>query len=173
MIMEVKKLHKNGALQSKSNMTSYSNGGLSELPDPAYSPNSTTNLSPDVPRRDEVSSPALSCSSSSACSSTCASIESCKNSSSAASRTCVLDISEEVSKHAVRPSPPAAAAATGRPGSGCGSACRSNHNEGHDRTFRENLMVGYRAMKPFERSLNDEELERLFEEGYVSVKDWN
>jgi hypothetical protein len=29
-------------------------------------------------------------------------------------------------------------------------------------------MVAYSALKPFEKSLNDDELEKLFEEGFVS-----
>lgn len=160
VIMEVKKLHKNGILQQnqcQNSVTSEPNGRLSVLSDSLSPPDSSINFSPDVYRKDEVSS----CSSSVSCSNSLLTsgspgsiIDSTNN------HACILDISEEIlTKQAVNQS-------TITKSSLCAPHSQSNQSEAH--TLRENLMKGYRALQPFERSLNDQELEKLFEEGYVS-----
>lgn len=158
VIMEVKKLHKNGILQQnqcQNSVTSEPNGRLS-VPSDSLSPaDSSINFSPDVYRKDEVSS----CSSSVSCSNSLLTsgspgsiIDSTNN------HACILDISEEIlTKQAVNQS-------TITKSSLCAPHSQSNQSEAH--TLRENLMKGYRALQPFERSLNDQELEKLFEEGY-------
>lgn len=159
VIMEVKKLHKNGILrqnQCQNSVTSDPNGRLSVLSDSLSPPDSSINFSPDVYRKDEVSS----CSSSVSCSNSLTSGSPGSIIDSTNNHACILDISEEIlTKQAVNQS-------TITKTSLCATDSQSNQSEAH--TLRENLMKGYRALQPFERSLNDQELEKLFEEGYVS-----
>lgn len=159
VIMEVKKLHKNGILrqnQCQNSVTSDPNGRLSVLSDSLSPPDSSINFSPDVYRKDEVSS----CSSSVSCSNSLTSGSPGSIIDSTNNHACILDISEEIlTKQAVNQS-------TITKTSLCAPHSQSNQSEAH--TLRENLMKGYRALQPFERSLNDQELEKLFEEGYVS-----
>lgn len=158
MIMEVKKLHKNGILQQnqcQNNRTSEPNGRLPVPSDSPSPPDSSIKFPPDVYRKDEVPS----CSSSVSCSNSLTSGSPGSIIDSANNRTCILDISEEIlTKQAVNQS-------TITKTSLCASESQANQSEAH--ALRENLMKGYRALKPFERSLNDQELEKLFEEGYV------
>lgn len=159
VIMEVKKLHKNGILQQnqcQNSVTSEPNGRLSVLSDSLSPPDSSINFSPDVYRKDEVSS----CSSSVSCSNSLTSGSPGSIIDSTNNHACILDISEEIlTKQAVNQS-------TITKTSLRATDSQSNQSEAH--TLRENLMKGYRALQPFERSLNDQELEKLFEEGYVS-----
>lgn len=159
VIMEVKKLHKNGILQQnqcQNSVTSDPNGRLSVLSDSLSPPDSSINFSPDVYRKDEV----RSCSSSVLCSNSLTSGSPGSIIDSPNNHACILDISEEIlTKQAVNQS-------TITKTSLCAPHSQSNQSEAH--TLRENLMKGYRALQPFERSLNDQELEKLFEEGYVS-----
>lgn len=159
VIMEVKKLHKNGILrqnQYQNSVMSDPNGRLSVLSDSLSPPDSSINFSPDVYRKDEV----RSCSSSVLCSNSLTSGSPGSIIDSPNNHACILDISEEIlTKQAVNQS-------TITKTSLCAPHSQSNQSEAH--TLRENLMKGYRALQPFERSLNDQELEKLFEEGYVS-----
>lgn len=159
VIMEVKKLHKNGILQQnqcQNSVTSEPNGRLSVLSDSLSPPDSSINFSPDVYRKDEVPS----CSSSVSCSNSLTSGSPGSIIDSTNNHGCILDISEEIlTKQAVNQS-------TITKTSLRATDSQSNQSEAH--TLRENLMKGYRALQPFERSLNDQELEKLFEEGYVS-----
>lgn len=159
VIMEVKKLHKNGILQQnqcQNSVTSEPNGRLSVLSDSLSPPDSSINFSPDVYRKDEVSS----CSSSVLCSNSLTSGSPGSIIDSTNNHACILDISEEIlTKQAVNQSTITKTLL-------CAPHSQSNQSEAH--ALRENLMKGYRALKPFERSLNDQELEKLFEEGYVS-----
>lgn len=159
VIMEVKKLHKNGILQQnqcQNSVTSEPNGRLSVLSDSLSPPDSSINFSPDVYRKDEVSS----CSSSVLCSNSLTSGSPGSIIDSPNNHACILDISEEIlTKQAVNQS-------TITKTSLRATDSQSNQSEAH--ALRENLMKGYRALQPFERSLNDQELEKLFEEGYVS-----
>lgn len=160
VIMEVKKLHKNGILQQnqcQNSVTSEPNGRISVLSGYPSPPDPSIHFSSDVYRKDEVPS----CSSSVSCSNSLTSGSPGSIIDSTNNHTCILDISEEVlTNQAVNQS-------TITKTSLCASKSQSNQSEAH--ALRENLMKGYRALKPFERSLNDQQLEKLFEEGYVSV----
>lgn len=155
VIMEVKKLHKNGIMQQnqcQNNVTSEPNGRLPVPSDSLSPPDSSVNFSPDVYRRDEVSSSSSSLS----CSNSLTSGSPGNSIGSVNSNACILDITEEIlTKQAVNPNTVTSL---------CASESLSNQSEAH--ALRENLMKGYKALKPFERSLNDQDLEKLFEEGH-------
>ncbi|XP_062615638.1 nuclear receptor ROR-alpha A-like [Saccostrea cucullata] len=167
VIMEVKKLQENGVLQHKNrqnNLSSVSSNRHPVLSEHTYASDSSLHFSPDVARSDEVFTPP-NCSSSippgSSPSPSCSSIYS--NCSVVVDGTaCVIDFTEEVSRHAITQTPIEQTLF-------CGSAPVSGQQEA--KRIMENIMVGYGALKPFETTLNDQELEELFEEGYKKYKE--
>lgn len=162
VIMEVKRLHRSGVLQQKHRqdiLSSDSSNGLSVPPEYTYSSDSSNHFSPDLPRGDEVFTPP-NCSPSPLCSNGSPSCSSVRSTDSLNSKdsSFVIDLSEEVIKHVARP----CSVEQRLP---CGSESDSSQEA---RKIIENLIIGYSALKPFEKSLNDDELEKLFEEGFVS-----